>query len=360
MASRSTGYWVGAVVILAGGIGFAAMNAFGPAEPASFERAPAPAAAAPEQPPPLIRFGVAEAPAKPAGAIRLATFNIQNLYRDEPGETPDPERRPAKPEAQLLAAADLLKMLDADVLALQEVESEAVLTWFRDTYLKGLGYEHLASVDAGDDRGIEQSVLSRFPIEGVRNWPGMELEGKHPLTSRDPEARPGERILFRRSPFRAQVVIPAERAGGAEYRMTLLVVHHKSGRDAGYWREAEGHATARLAKEETSSEPDARVAILGDFNATVVDMSFRAYLDAGFIDAHADRGVGRPEWATHESGRTIDFVVLSPGLQRDLSGSGFVLGSPARPAGVDWRTFPAPAGYVSDHYPLAVDLVPKR
>ncbi|MBM4107607.1 MAG: endonuclease/exonuclease/phosphatase family protein [Phycisphaerae bacterium] len=357
MASRSIGYWVASAAVLAAGLGFAGLNAFGPSEPAAIERAPAGEAPHVEQP--SIRFGVAEAPPKPAGAIRLTTLNLQNLYRDAPGETPDPERKPAKPEAQLKAAGDLLRKLDADVLALQEVESEAVLTWFRDTYLGGLGYDHVASVDAGDDRGIEQSVLSRFPIEGVRNWPGLVLEGKHPLTSRDPEARPGEEIRFRRSPLRAQVVVPAERAGGSPYRLTLFVVHHKSGRDAGYWREAEGKATARLAKEELAGDPDGKVVILGDFNATMVDMSFRAYLDAGFADAQADRAVGNPAWATHESGRTIDYVLVSPGLRAGLVGSGFVLGAPARPAGVDWRTYPAPAGYVSDHYAVAIDLVPK-
>ena len=33
--------------------------------------------------------------------------------------------------------------------------------------LRRLGYEHIASVDAGDGRGIEQAVLSRFPVSGV-------------------------------------------------------------------------------------------------------------------------------------------------------------------------------------------------
>jgi endonuclease/exonuclease/phosphatase family metal-dependent hydrolase len=359
MKGRTSAYWVMAVGVLAAGLGFAAMNARGPSTPARIERISAPVEM-PVQPPSGVRFGVEQPPPKPDGAIRLATFNVQNLFRDEEGETPDPERKPPKPEAQLKAMAGLIRKLDADILALQEVESEAVLRWFRDTYLEGMGYEHLASVDAGDARGIEQSILSRFPIEGVRNWPGLVLEGTHPLTSRDPEATPGEPIRYRRSPLRATVVVPAARAEGKQYRLTLFVVHHKSGREAGYWREAEAKMTARLAREELAADPQGRVAIVGDFNASMVDMSFRKYLDAGFVDAHTDRRVGRPEWATHESGRTIDFVLVSPALARELAGSGFVLGSPARPAGVDWRTYPPPEGYVSDHYPVVVDWLPGR
>ena len=54
--------------------------------------------------------------------------------------------------------------VDADVLCLQEVESRAALESFRDTWLRDLGYAHVASLDAGDERGIEQSVLSRHEI----------------------------------------------------------------------------------------------------------------------------------------------------------------------------------------------------
>jgi endonuclease/exonuclease/phosphatase family metal-dependent hydrolase len=359
MAARAWANWILAAAVLAGGVGFAAFNARGPSTPARVERVSTPVEL-PAQPRSGIRFGVEQPPPKPPGAIRLATFNLQNLYRDEEGELPDPERKPPKPEVQLKAAAELIRKLDADVLALQEVESESVLRWFRDTYLADLGYAHLASLDAGDDRGIEQSILSRFPIEGVKNWPGLILEGTHPMTSRDPEARPGEAIRFRRSPLRATVVVPPERAAGLAYRLTIFVVHHKSGRDAGYWREAEARMTARLAREELDADPQARIAIVGDFNASMVDLSFREYLDAGFLDAHADRSVGRPEWVTHESGRTIDFVLVSPALRRDTAGAGFVLGTPARPPGVDWRTYPPPDGYVSDHYPVAIDLIPRQ
>ena len=112
----------------------------------------------------FVRFGLKEAPLKHAGAIRLATYNVENLFDaiDDPdlsGRNEDIDD--AKPEAELQGLADAIHALDADVLALEEVESEAVLTWFRDTYLSDMGYTALASIDAGDGRGIEQSVIVR-------------------------------------------------------------------------------------------------------------------------------------------------------------------------------------------------------
>ena len=68
-----------------------------------------------------------------------------------------------------------IKELDADILCLQEVESEEALRWFRDAYLADMGYEYLVSHDVGYYRGIEQSVLSRFPISNPTIWKNEDL-----------------------------------------------------------------------------------------------------------------------------------------------------------------------------------------
>ena len=118
-----------------------------------------------------LYFGSKAPKAKSPGAVRLATYNIENLFddQDDPkisGSIDDAGM--TKPVDQRRAAAVAIKALDADILCVQEVESEAALKWFRDQHLQGLGYDYVASLDAGDGRGIEQSVLSRFPIKTVR------------------------------------------------------------------------------------------------------------------------------------------------------------------------------------------------
>lgn len=315
----------------------------------------------------VVPFGERDAVAKPAGTIRVATYNVENLFddQDDPDLAGDLEME--KPETEREALARVIRAIDADVLALQEVESLEALLWFRDGYLSGMGYEYVTSLDAGDGRGIENSVLSRFPLRDERVWLGYELGGVHPEMYGDrPNRDAGKPIEFRRSPLRVTVDVPAavvaERMGtdGAEvYSLTLFVVHHKSGgRASAYWRELEAEKTIGLVREFEVENPGANVLVLGDFNSRVVDRTLQLYLEAGFRDPFEGRIRSDPAIQTHASNRRIDFVLFNDAATGELAGRPFVLGTPMRPAGSDWNTTPAPEGYASDHLPVVVDLRP--
>ncbi|MEM9559643.1 MAG: endonuclease/exonuclease/phosphatase family protein [Planctomycetota bacterium] len=306
----------------------------------------------------LRRFGLAEPKAKAAGAVRVATYNVENLFdaHNDPQLSGDNEDiDDEKPVDELRAVARAIRMLDADVLCLQEIESESALIEFRDTYLAGMGYEHVASIDAGTGRGIEQSVLSRFPITSATNRPQMALGGVHPeLYGTRPNWNAGEPLAFRRSPLIVDVDVPG--VEGSAYSLTLVVVHHKSGRHAGYWREAEAKGVLGVLEELDHAQPERNLLVLGDFNAQASDSPVRTYLDAGFADLGP---TGGSAGVTHESGRRIDLILGTPGVAEDVvEGSAFVLGTPARPAGVNWRDVPTFPGYAADHYPVAIDLIP--
>lgn len=305
----------------------------------------------------LRRFGIETPPAKRPGTIRLATYNIENMFDgvDDP-VSPANDVEWEKPEAEMRAVAEAIRLLDADVLALQEVESESVLRAFRDEYLSDMGYAYLVSKDAGDRRGIEQSVLSRFPVVASRVWDNFDTGEVHPELWQDqPNRYAGQPITLRRSPLMAMVEIPG--APGAEaYRLTMFVVHHKSGRGNDYWREAEARGVIRLIEQETDAGEN--VVVLGDFNARPEDASVRLYAEAGLREAWTNRPRG-PEGRTHASGRAIDLMLFNDAADDEIvPGSFFVLGTVARPEGVDWRNYAPPPGYASDHYPVAVDLTP--
>ena len=150
------------------------------------------------------RYGMSRPMPRAKGAIRIAAYNVLNLFDhvDDPmlsGEHDDLKMATSDDRCRGLAAA--IRAVDADIISLEEVESLECLTWFRDTYLADLGYKYIASHDAGYYRGVEQSVLSRFPITDSKVWPGESIArvkrpgpgwSEVPRNTKEPLARSAE------------------------------------------------------------------------------------------------------------------------------------------------------------------------
>jgi endonuclease/exonuclease/phosphatase family metal-dependent hydrolase len=341
---------------------------------ASAPLASAPACAAPQeamapaaQAPTVNRYGHAAPRPRQPGAIRLATYNMLNFFDgvDDPTLSGEFDDLPmATPRQRCEKLAEAIIEMDADVLALQEVESLEALTWFRDTFLPKAGYRYIASKDVGYYRGIENSVLSRFPIVDTRIWKGMSLDDvsrEGPGWSNVPE-KDRRGMSFQRSPLMVEIDV------SDSYRLTLFVLHHKAGRDYRHRREAEALRIVELIRQVEASDPGRNIIVMGDFNAAPWDKSLRVYLEAGMVDTLAHRII--PRWRnadqdearlfkTHESDRVLDYVLLNSAAHREfVVGSAHVYGTLTPPESYDWKTDPQPDGYASDHYPVIIDLVP--
>ncbi|MGH7133428.1 MAG: endonuclease/exonuclease/phosphatase family protein [Phycisphaerales bacterium] len=349
--------------------------------------APATPQAAPETKG-VRNWGIAEPLPRTPGTFRLATYNVENLYWSKakakdakPADgKPAPDAKPGndeggtgpKSDAACRAVAAAIKRIDADVLAVQEIESLETLTAFRDKYLSGQGYDFIASIDAGDPRGIECAVLSRFPLSGAKVYLHEKLEGVHPeKLGRDANPEAGKPLIMKRSPLQVTVTIPAAKiaellkiqdaaaADVKDYQLTLFSVHHKSGREFGFLRAAEAKRTAEIANGLLKEYPGLNVVVLGDCNAQGKEAAIEAYIAAGFTDLFGDRQREDATTITHSSGRAIDHIFFNPDAAKEIApGSRFVLGTADRPKGSDWRTTPAPSDWASDHYPVVVDLRP--
>lgn len=316
-----------------------------------------------------VRFGSHAAPERRPDTIRLASYNILNLFddRDNPALTGDNDdfysydkTVRAKPADEQKAVADTIRRANPDIIGLQEIESYDALIEFRETYLADMGYTHAVSIDVGQERGIEQAVLSRFPIREARVWPNMPLGGVHPdMYGNQQNWNAGEPIEYRRSPLYVRIEVPANAAGNDEaYELDLFVIHHKSGRYNDYWRDKEASRLVEMIQQMQRDKPEANIAVLGDFNATPDESSVQTYQRAGMSHV-IERTSEDPSLITHSSGRSIDFIFVNPALRKEIvPGSAFVLGTPVLDEGKDWRTEPAPPGYASDHMPVCVDIVP--
>jgi endonuclease/exonuclease/phosphatase family metal-dependent hydrolase len=129
-------------------------------------------------------------------ACRIATFNCENLFRrfrfnanvkpekaNSNGFTINEIAFDILNSAEKKLTGQAVKATDADILALQEVESLEVLRRFRSDYLKGAGYLHLMLIEGNDPRAIDVAVLSRHPLR-ARSYTHLR-SGSTPLFSRD-------------------------------------------------------------------------------------------------------------------------------------------------------------------------------
>lgn len=314
-----------------------------------------------------VRFGEKTAKPRTTGQVRIATYNAMNLFDSDPVTRTHSEGDPApvKPAEEREAIAAGIRAVDADIVAMEEIESLEVLKAFRDKYLAGMGYDHAQLVESEDPRGIDNAVLSRFPIVKTESYNDRKIGGQHPVRDGNrPNPLAGEDIKFRRTPLRVDIKIPTNAfnlKGGEDQTVTLLVVHHKSGRGADYWRIAEAKGVVDIIKEIETADPKALVVVLGDFNGLITDPNGKVYTDAGMFDVFSGRDASDRKNISHESGRRIDLILLNKNLRSLLvDDSVFIYGMPARPEGADWRTTLPPEGYGSDHYPVVIDIDAKR
>jgi endonuclease/exonuclease/phosphatase family metal-dependent hydrolase len=312
-----------------------------------------------------IRFGRAVPLPKGPKTIRIAAYNVLNLFDpvDDPTLSGKYDDLPmATSRDRCLAIAKVIKAIDADVLALEEVESKEAIEWFRDEFLQGLGYDHVASLDVGYYRGVEQSVLSRFPISGVTAWPDESLADMAAKKTGDGWETKGDApTSFQRSPLMVDIEVPASSDRPA-YSFTLAVVHHKSG-NFKKQRESEALQLVELLQSRLEEEPELNLIVLGDFNAGPFDQSIAVYKNAGFVNAYEHRwsreAGTRNLFRTHESDRVIDYIMLHPNADSEVAKNTFqVVGSLHPGDKYNWRKDDPPSGYAADHYPLVIDVRP--
>ena len=250
-----------------------------------------------------------------AETLTIATYNVENYLAT--GRRVEGIYRPAypKPEAAKEALRAVIRALDADVLALQEMGPAAYLEELqRDLRAGGVDYPHAALAEAADaDRHV--AVLSRLPLLHVQTQTGLEF-----------------RYFNGQEKVKRGVLEVDLAAAGGE--VTLFVVHLRS-------RFTErvddpGSALCRAGEAEAIRDhilrrfPDpaaARFLVLGDCNDTKDSKPLRLLTKRGktaittLLDAVDQRG---ESWTyTYFKDDTygrVDHVLVSPGLLSAVAG----------------------------------------
>lgn len=297
------------------------------------------------------------APPAVAGDLRLAAFNLENLFNGDGRGGGFPTPRGARDAAQWQRQLDkhvaALRALDADIVALMEVEADgdgpasALAQLVAALNAGGGDWRAVPGADGGGDE-IRVGLLYRAGRVAPVGRPAQLREPPFGQLSRPPLAQ-------------------AFRAGSGPV-FVVTAVHFKSkgcgsatgaeadqGDGQACWNPARVASARRLdawLRADPTRSGSGLQAVLGDFNAYAREDPLRILREAGWVDAFAG-GTG-PVYSyvfDGASGR-LDHALLSPALVARLRGaakwhinadepaaSGYVAGGPG-----PWRS--------SDHDPM--------
>lgn len=257
-------------------------------------------------------------------AMRIATFNVQNLRlrHSDGADRLDGARDGDMPENVGLdpidrrLTASVIRDLDADVLALQEVFDAATLDHFHDRLLLSTGlapYPFRICLPGNDGRGLDVAVLSRVPPGRVTSHASLRAADLG-LAARDPV---GDQPVFRRDCLVVEVG-----------PITLFVCHFKAPWPdaAASWpvRRLEAEAVRRIVEARFDDPDEAFWLILGDLNdPDPPGAAARAIapLEAPFAVDLARRMPETERWTLHDPATGLRFMpdgmLASPRLARD-------------------------------------------
>jgi len=256
--------------------------------------------------------------------LRALSWNVHGfgpVTSDADGEA---ALRAARGQGSMVALfAEMLSGEELDVIALQEVASEARLNELAAALGMHAAYFPGGWRGEGWEEGISGAILSRFPIIEVVDRPGLAPYGD-------------EEESFSRFLGRALLDVHGERV--AVYAAHML----PSWENTTHIRLAEIEALTRAANGDL--DEGASVLVLGDMNHEPGTDEHAAWLAAGFDDAFAQVGEGEglscPSLLPEQR---IDYAFVAGPLRRRLEESRVL----------DAGAFGADAGFaLSDHLPL--------
>lgn len=266
--------------------------------------------------------------------IRVASFNIRNLFDDVDDPYHRDETTEAKPRDELERLAATIRKVDADVLGMQEVESRGYLQRFVDVFLSDMGYE-VVHYSGNDRRGSGLAMLTRVPVGSVtshrhRRFP--DQEGVMRRFSRDLLCV--ELLPSSGSPFEVWVVhLKSKRGGPAETEPQRM---------------AEVGEIRRQLDRRLVKDPSSRIIIVGDFNDTKDSNPLRRLVGsgAGKLETFWDSiPSGTVTYTLDPYRELIDHVLCTPAaVQRYVRGSHRVESMTLKTSG-------------SDHNPIMADFI---
>ncbi|MCX4766833.1 endonuclease/exonuclease/phosphatase family protein [Streptomyces sp. NBC_01275] len=302
-----------------------------------------------------------------SSTVRLATFNCENLFaRWRFRADVDPTEANTRGwvvdqtkfeelgvESKAITGA-AVRDLDAQIVALQEVENVDTLKHFRTQFLGGNGtFPYVAGVDGNDPRLIDVAVLSKLPITHIRSYQHL----------RDPEEPTKQ--LFSRDCLEVDVRVSDATT------ITLFVQHFKSmmgGREQTHGKRARQAARVmEIVAERFGDRPaDQPFVVLGDFNDYLDEAtSIEDLVHWDQVENVVERLPEDEQWthyfAREDEYKQLDYLLPSTSLAARIQNPPAIFrkGTPLRATrykGERYAGIGLDRPKASDHCPLYVDV----
>ena len=194
--------------------------------------------------------------------VRVATWNLEHFVDDHNNPYIDAgrENEPGSTmNGRIDRVAKALKTMDADLVVLQEAESEAFLNQISREQLSDMGYRFATSTES-PSWYMNVVLLSRYPLGVVRNYSDVVT----PIAGQRAEnGEPAAQSLTNHRLWMADVRL------GPGATWTLVGAHLKAGRSAEDqgWRTGEIRFLHTELARLVEDRPDANVLVAGDLNA---------------------------------------------------------------------------------------------
>jgi len=300
---------------------------------------------------PTRQSSVPVPPARPAGVVvpqpvlRIATYNVENMFDryDDPytADSSEDQGTQPKPARALYALAKMIKAVNADILALEEVENRGFLEDFCAAYLDGMGYNNIVLIESNNSyhngRGIDVALVARVPLLSATTHQYREFAVTNGGSTRFHRDMLQVRAQPRGFPDVHLFVVHAPSRMGGQQRSEPL-------------RLAEARAGVAILAEQFAGKTDAWVVVLGDFNDEPKNASLGVYESnpgvplrrVPALDAHGKPNTWMKDGSPYPPA-CFDNILLSRPAGAQLKGKARI-----------WNE--AGAEDASDHRPVSVDL----
>jgi predicted extracellular nuclease len=262
------------------------------------------------------------------GTVKVAVFNLENMFNGDGMGGGFPTRRGAQSSAQLQAqTAKLvatLDALDADIAALMELENDGYgpqssLAQFVDALNANGGDWRFVNAGSGPGEDeIRVGLIYRASKVTPQGKPAVLEGGPFGDRSRVPLAQ-----AFRRGDGPIFVVVANHFKSKGCSEATGADMDAKDGQ--GCWNALRVDSAKRLdawLQTDPTGHDSALKLIVGDLNAYAMEEPVRVLRDAGWVDAFAAVKVEQPYSYVYngQAGR-LDHALLSPALADKLKGA---------------------------------------